>query len=204
MFNNFSPENRAINEIMWIKIVEPDRSQMTIWLIRFASWIFKATDTHSEYVILIEFPLQQRLYEHAIMLRFTSLLVLFNMSFSLVNDFLCFLRCLLIHFRSQSLSTVIYQQRILGNDPVQSWQIPTFRKNLLPPTKRQSSYPPAWEPRISLKPFIGLVQICVTGCMFKPLNDDNAGLYFAIHIKVRSNEASEIAQWERTGGSCIA
>jgi len=30
---------------------------------RFACWITKATDTHSEYVILIAFPLQQYLYE---------------------------------------------------------------------------------------------------------------------------------------------
>jgi len=27
--------------------------------------------------------------------------------------------------------------------------------------------------------------------------------FFAIQIKFISNEASEIAQWERTGGSCI-
>ena len=189
---------------MWIKVVEPDRSQMTTWRMRFACWTFKATHKHSEHVILIEFQLQQWLYEHVSMLRYTTLPVLFNTSFSLVNDFLCFLRCLLIHFLSQSLITVIYQQCILGNDPVQSWQIPTFRKNLLPPTTRQSSYPPAWEPRISLKAFISLLQIWVTGCMFKPLNDDNAGRFFAIHIKFRSNEATEIAQWERTGGSCIA
>lgn len=65
------------------------------------------------------------LYEHALMLRYTTLLVLFNMSFSLVNNFLCVLRCLLIHFRSQSLSTVNYQQCILGNDPVQIWQTDT-------------------------------------------------------------------------------
>ena len=32
---------------------------------RFACWITKVTDTHSEYVILIAFPLQQWLYERA-------------------------------------------------------------------------------------------------------------------------------------------
>jgi len=31
----------------------------TIWRMRIASWVTKATDTHSEYVILIAFPLQQ-------------------------------------------------------------------------------------------------------------------------------------------------
>jgi hypothetical protein len=36
---------------------------------RFACWIIKATDTHSEYVILIAFPLQQWLRERASMLR---------------------------------------------------------------------------------------------------------------------------------------
>jgi hypothetical protein len=33
-----------------------------------AYWIPKATDAHSEYVILIAFPLQQWLYERALML----------------------------------------------------------------------------------------------------------------------------------------
>ena len=36
----------------------------------FACWIPKATDTHSEYVILIAFPRQQWLHEHASMLRY--------------------------------------------------------------------------------------------------------------------------------------
>jgi hypothetical protein len=38
---------------------------------RFACWITKATDTHSEYVILIAFPRQQWLRERASMLRYT-------------------------------------------------------------------------------------------------------------------------------------
>ena len=33
---------------------------MTIWSMRIAGWILKATNTQSEYVILIAFPLQQR------------------------------------------------------------------------------------------------------------------------------------------------
>jgi len=32
--------------------VGPDRPQITIWRLRTACWITKATDTHSEYVIL--------------------------------------------------------------------------------------------------------------------------------------------------------
>ena len=38
---------------------------------RFSCWITKATDTNSEYVSLIAFPLQQWLQERACMLRYT-------------------------------------------------------------------------------------------------------------------------------------
>jgi hypothetical protein len=37
---------------------------------RFACWITKATDTHSEYVILIGFQRQQQLRERASVLRY--------------------------------------------------------------------------------------------------------------------------------------
>ena len=49
-------------------IVELDRSKMTIWRMRIARWILKATDPHSEYVILIPLPQQQWLYEHTLVL----------------------------------------------------------------------------------------------------------------------------------------
>jgi len=52
---------------------------MTIRRMRIACWKTKATNTHSEYVILIVFPLQQWLHERASMLRYTySLSVLFS------------------------------------------------------------------------------------------------------------------------------
>jgi hypothetical protein len=38
--------------------VQPGRPQMTIWHMRIACWITKATNTHSRYVILIACPLQ--------------------------------------------------------------------------------------------------------------------------------------------------
>ena len=44
---------------------------MTIWRMRIACWISKATDTHSQYVILTAFPLQQSLQECASLLRYT-------------------------------------------------------------------------------------------------------------------------------------
>ena len=44
---------------------------MTVWRTRVACRITKATVTHSEYVVLIVFPLQQWLYESDSMLRYT-------------------------------------------------------------------------------------------------------------------------------------
>ena len=44
---------------------------MTMWRTRIASWIPKATNTHSEYAILIVLPLQHWLHERASMLRYT-------------------------------------------------------------------------------------------------------------------------------------
>jgi len=41
----------------------------TIQLMRFAYWINKATNTNSEYVTFIAFPLQQWLHERASVLR---------------------------------------------------------------------------------------------------------------------------------------
>jgi hypothetical protein len=66
MLNKFFRKS-CLYEIM----VEPDKPQMTIWSMRYECCITKATDTHSEYVILIAFPRQQRLHERASMLRYT-------------------------------------------------------------------------------------------------------------------------------------
>ena len=55
--NFFFFENIAVNGIMWKNIVEWGRPQMTIWRMLIACWILNATDTHSEYVILVGFPL---------------------------------------------------------------------------------------------------------------------------------------------------
>ena len=71
VFNNFFPESRAVNETTWKNTVEPGRPHMTLRRTRFACWIPKATNTHSEYVIFITFPLQQWLHECASLLRYT-------------------------------------------------------------------------------------------------------------------------------------
>jgi len=67
----FFPENRAFYEIMWEHIIEWGKAQMAIWRMRIAWCIPKATITHSEYVILIAFPLQQWLRERASLLCYT-------------------------------------------------------------------------------------------------------------------------------------
>jgi hypothetical protein len=71
VFNTFFYENGAVNEIMWKNIVESGRPQMTIWRTSIACRIPKATNTHSQYVTLTAFPLQQWLQERASLLRYT-------------------------------------------------------------------------------------------------------------------------------------
>jgi hypothetical protein len=53
----------------------------------FACWITKATDTHSEYLILIAFPCKQWLRESILMLRYT------------------YMACLVIHFHMHAVLT---------------------------------------------------------------------------------------------------
>jgi hypothetical protein len=44
---------------MWKNTVQRGRPQMTIWRMRIACWLPKATDTHSEDAIVIVFPSRQ-------------------------------------------------------------------------------------------------------------------------------------------------
>ena len=62
---------------------------MTIWLMWFAFWITKATNTHSEYVILIAFSRQKRLLERTSVLPYITLRVLLSVHFSssVASDF---------------------------------------------------------------------------------------------------------------------
>jgi hypothetical protein len=50
---------RALYEIIWKNIIEPDRQQMTVWGMCIACWIPQATNTHTEYIIFIAFPLHE-------------------------------------------------------------------------------------------------------------------------------------------------
>jgi hypothetical protein len=58
-----------------------------IWRMRFACWVTKAIDTHSEYVILIAFPRQQWLRQRAPMLYYTYIacLLIYIYIYSLVH-----------------------------------------------------------------------------------------------------------------------
>ena len=67
MFYNLKKKSHY--EITWKNIAEAGRPQMTIWRMRIACWVLKAKNTHSEYAILIAFPLQQWLHEGASLLR---------------------------------------------------------------------------------------------------------------------------------------
>jgi hypothetical protein len=53
ILNNFFLENCAVYEITWKNVLDPGRPQMTIRRIRIACWITKATNMHSEEVILL-------------------------------------------------------------------------------------------------------------------------------------------------------
>jgi hypothetical protein len=64
---------RDIFVIMWKTTSDPDRTQMTIWRMRIACCITKATDTHTKYVILIAFAMQIWLRERTPKLRYTYL-----------------------------------------------------------------------------------------------------------------------------------
>ena len=50
--NSFFSRKSCLYEIMWRNITQPGRPQTTIWCMRIACWIPKATNTHSDYVTL--------------------------------------------------------------------------------------------------------------------------------------------------------
>ena len=56
---------------MWKNPAERGRPQKTIWRMRIARWILKATNTHSGFAVLIAFPRQQWLHKRASVLRYT-------------------------------------------------------------------------------------------------------------------------------------
>ena len=75
---------------MWKNFGERGRPQMAIWRMRIACWIPEATNTHSQYVILIAYPLQQWLHDRASMLRYSTLPVLFYSVYVYIRRFSIF------------------------------------------------------------------------------------------------------------------
>jgi hypothetical protein len=63
MFSRVFLVNCAVCEAAWQNIVQADGLQNTIWRRDIACWIPKATNTHSEYILIIAFLLQQWLRE---------------------------------------------------------------------------------------------------------------------------------------------
>jgi hypothetical protein len=53
MFSNGFLKDHAVYDVMWKNIEEPGGRQMAVCCMLRARWITKATNTHSEYVILI-------------------------------------------------------------------------------------------------------------------------------------------------------
>jgi len=56
---------------MWKNVVGRYRPQTTVWRRHSACGVTKATNTHSQYVTIIAFPLKHWLQERASMLRYT-------------------------------------------------------------------------------------------------------------------------------------
>ena len=69
----FPLKTRAFYEVRLKNNVEPGTSQMAIRCARVSCWVTKHTATHSQYVILIAFSLQQWWHERAWMLRYTHI-----------------------------------------------------------------------------------------------------------------------------------
>ena len=72
---------------MWKNIVERVSLQMTIWRMGIACWMTKATNTHSQYVTLIAFPLQKWLQEPTSVLRYTYIVCLVAFCLKLANNY---------------------------------------------------------------------------------------------------------------------
>jgi hypothetical protein len=87
MVNYFFSGNRAIHEILWKYMVEPERPQVT-WRMRIAYWTIKTTNPHLEYGIIIVSPQQQWLQERASLLRYTYIACLVYISSQCFSVFL--------------------------------------------------------------------------------------------------------------------
>jgi hypothetical protein len=84
VFSNIFPPRKSC--CLWDNIEKYSTARQVtddniIWRVRFACWIPKATNTHSQYVILIAFPRKQWLRERAWILRYTYIACLVELLF---------------------------------------------------------------------------------------------------------------------------
>ena len=85
VFNNIFFENRAFYEIMWKNMVETGRPHMRIWYMRIVCWIPEATNTNSQYVILLAFSTATMVAWKG--LNFTSSFSVFLVTFIFIRCF---------------------------------------------------------------------------------------------------------------------
>ena len=78
MFNNFFPKIMPFMRQCGKNVVERGRLQMATYRMRIPCWIHKATNTHSDCVTRIAFPLQQWLHEIASVLLYMYFDILFS------------------------------------------------------------------------------------------------------------------------------
>ena len=92
LFNNFFfRKSYRLWDNVQKNILERGRPQMTIGRMRIECWIPKATNTHSEYVILIPFLLQLWLNERNSMLRYRNIACLRSCTVHVgsIKSFIC-------------------------------------------------------------------------------------------------------------------
>ena len=82
-------KNRAVFGVMGKNIEVPDRLQMAVRSMPIARWITKATNTNSDYVIFIAFPVQQWLGERTLVLHYACIACL-------AGRYVCLYACLCI------------------------------------------------------------------------------------------------------------
>jgi hypothetical protein len=82
----FPLENCAVCEIMWKYIVEPNRPQIKMRRMSVACWILQATNTHSEYVIIIAFLHYNNGYTNAPRCNFVTVTSEWNFTCPLISE----------------------------------------------------------------------------------------------------------------------
>ena len=85
---------RKKSVVFWDNVERQATYNNTTQRMRITGWIPKATNTHSEYVTPIAFPLKQCLHERALMLRYTHIACLLSIQFVVfLNIWHRFVKC---------------------------------------------------------------------------------------------------------------